>query len=321
MRQSNLTRAYEKIRGAKNVLLVTHNRPDGDGLASVCALAELLLSLEKNFFAYCLDQPPPQFSFLPHAEKISADRGRLDFAARDLIIALDCGSMSRTNLTREISRRSADQTVIEFDHHPKIDDYADIEIRDPGLSSTAEVLYHFFKTNGVRINKNIANCVLAGIMTDTGNFLYPSTTDATVKIASEMLTRGARFPTILEHTWRNKSLPAMKTWGLAINNLKVNKAHNFAYSILSREDIRQSGATDEELEGISGFLSSLHGVSGLVLLREEEDGKIKGSLRTTRPDIDISVLAQMLGGGGHAKASGFSLRGHLQNTNGRWEVV
>ncbi len=319
--ENKYARAYAKMKEADSVLLVTHNRPDGDALSSVCALADLLTGMDKDFFAYCLDPPPYQLAFLPHAEKISANRGEINFYSHDLIIALDCGSMSRTNLEVEISKKAAHQFIIEFDHHPKVDDYADIEIRDPRASSTAEVLYSFFKVNGLKINKNVANCILAGIMTDTGNFLYPSTTDTTIKIASEMLLRGARFPLILENTWRNKSLAAMKTWGLAINNLKINKTYNFAYSILSRGEIRASGATDEELEGISGFLSNLHGVNGLVLLREEEDGKIKGSLRTSRPQIDISVLAQMLGGGGHAKASGFSLRGHLENKNGHWRVV
>ena len=264
---------------------------------------------------------PEQLLFLPLAEKIQANLDTLDFASYDLIIALDCGSLGRTNLTEQINKRHKDQFVIEFDHHPKIDDYSDLEIRIPEASSTAEVLYGFFRTNFIKINKKIANCILTGILTDTGNFLYPSTTDKTVNIASEMLLHGAKYPLITEETWRNKSLGAMKLWGKAIGGLEINKKYNLAYTVLTKKDIDDCGCSDEEMEGISGFLSNLYGVNGLMLLREVEGGAMKGSLRTAHAKIDISKLAHRLGGGGHKKASGFFLSGNLKNTNGRWKVT
>ena len=135
-----------------------------------------------------------------------------------------------------------------------------------------------------------------------------------------MLSRGARFPKILENTWRNKSLPAMKLWGQAINNLEINKKYNIAFSVLSYAILSQSQATEEELEGMAGFLSNLHGVNGLLLLREEKPGCVKGSLRTTRHNIDMSVLAQFLGGGGHAKASAFTFAGQIDRDHDNWKI-
>ncbi|MCK5416362.1 bifunctional oligoribonuclease/PAP phosphatase NrnA [Candidatus Parcubacteria bacterium] len=313
--------AYNQIQKAKNILLVTHNRPDGDALASTGAVAEYLTNIKKNWSAFCLDKPPYQFNFLAHVEKIIYDRNEINFNTFDLIIALDCGSLSRTNLVEEIKNRTEKQIFIEFDHHPKIDDYSNIEIRNPQSSSAAEVLYHFFKINKIKINKEIANCILTGILTDTGNFLFPSTTDQTIKIASEMMIDGAKFPMIIENTWRNKSVDAMKIWGTAINNLKINQKYNFAYSILTKDDIKNQKVTEEELEGIPEFLSNLYGVAGLVLLREQKDGKIKGSLRTSHPDIDVSKIAKNLGGGGHKKASGFTIKGKLKKLKTGWEVI
>lgn len=314
-------KALHKIFKADNILLVTHNRPDGDALASICAMSELLSGMNKKFTAYCEDPAPKHYNFLPHVEKIVTDKNKLNFAQFDLIIALDCGSLSRTMLVAEIENRDKNQFVIEFDHHPKIADYSDLEIRYTESSSTAEILYHFFKTNNIKFNKNVANCILTGILTDTGNFLYPSATDETIKIASKMLLRGARFPVILEHTWRNKSIGGMKIWGKAMNNLKINKKYNFAFTILSRKDIIKHKASDEDLEGVAGFLSSLSGVKALLFLREEKNGKIKGSLRTAHPDIDISGLAAKLGGGGHPKASGFVLDGQLEETKTGWKII
>ena len=72
---------------------------------------------------------------------------------------------------------------------------------------------------------------------------------------------------------------------------------------------------------IAGFLSTLSEVQAVMLLREEKEGRIKGSLRTSRPDVDISTLAQQLGGGGHPKASGFVIDGHINKTADGWEIV
>ena len=314
-------KALHKIFKADNILLVTHNRPDGDALASIGVMSELLSNMNKKFIAYCQDPAPRHYHFLPHVEKIITDKDKMNFSQFDLIIALDCGSLSRTGLSDEISKRGKNQFVIEFDHHPKVDDYSDLEIRYPQDSSTAEILYYFLKANNIKFNKNFANCVLTGILTDTGNFLYPSTTDETIKIASRMLLQGARFPVIMEHTWRNKSIGGMKIWGLAMDNLKINKKYNFAFTALKQEDILKHNVNDEELEGVSGFLSNLSGVNALLFLREEKNNKLKGSLRTSHPDIDISSLAAKLGGGGHPKASGFVVDGRLEETKSGWRVV
>lgn len=313
--------AFEIIKNSQKILLVTHDRPDGDALSSVCAMAELLENLGKEYLGYCLDQPPAQFNFLPHFEKITWKKDKLEFDSIDLIIALDCSNMKRTNLVKEISSRSLNQRVIEFDHHPKIDDYSDLEIRIPSLSSTAEVVYHFLKYNKIKMNKNYANCILTGILTDTGNFLFPSTSDTTIKIASEMLVYGARFPKITESAYKNKSLSAIKLWGKAMNNLKVNKKYNIAYSLLTYEDIKESGASEEELEGISNFLSNMKDVSMLIFLREDENGRIRGNIRTAQPHINVTPLAKLLGGGGHAKASGFTIQGRIEKTDKGYKII
>lgn len=315
------SKIFKKIKEASKILLVTHDRPDGDALSSVCLIIEFLESLEKQYFAYCFDFPPYQFNFLPHIEKITNDKARFSFADFDLIIVLDCGGLNRTKLSDEINNRRESQFIIEIDHHPKIDNYANLELRDSRSASTTEVLYWFLKSIKIKISKDIANCILTGILTDTANFLYPSTSPQTVEIASEMLAKGARLPQIMENTWRNKSLASMKIWGKAMANLKINSKYNLAFSVLTLTDIKESGVQEEELEGISGFLSNLQGIKGVLLLREEESEMIKGSLRTSDPHVDVSLLARELGGGGHIKASGFTIEGRLQKIDEKWKVI
>lgn len=311
-------KVYDIIKSSNNILLTTHDAPDGDALSSVCALIELLEALKKNYAAYCYDAPPYQFDFLPHIEKIISDKTKIKFSDFDLIIALDCGGINRTKLAAEINSRNKNQIVIDIDHHPRMEAYADFELRDPLAAATAEVLYCFFKANNIKITKNTANCLLTGILTDTGNFLYPSTSQKTVEIASEMLARGARLPQIMENTWRNKSLASMKIWGAAMSRLKINPEYNFASTVLTLDDVK--GATEEEIEGLSGFISNLHDVKGILLLREQPDGMLKGSLRTSRNDVDLNKMAALLGGGGHRRASGFKIKGVLVETREGWKI-
>ncbi len=310
----------KRIKEAKNILLVTHDAPDGDALSSVCAMIELLEFLNKKYFAYCYDAPSYQFDFLPHIEKISNNKKQFNFDDFDLIIALDCGSLSRTKLTDEINNKNKNQFIIEFDHHPKLDDYANLELKDPQAAATTEILYHFLKANKIKINKNIADCILTGILTDTANFLYPSTSQQTVEIASEMLAKGANLPQIMENTRRNKSLASMKIWGKAMSRLQINQKYNFAFTVLALKDIADSQVTEEELEGIANFLGNLHNVKGILLLKEQPNNIVKGSLRTSDANINVARLAQALGGGGHAKSSGFKIQGQLERTGDGWRV-
>lgn len=317
MDASLFTKAYNLIKSAGNILIITHEQPDGDALASACLMAELLTMLNKKYELYCYSWINYQYGFLPHLEEFKNDSKNFDF---DLIIILDCGSVERTKLEQKILNRRPGQLVIEIDHHPKAKDYSDMEIRDSTAAATAEILYYLLKANKIKINKNLADCILTGILTDTGNFFYPSTSPATVNIASEMLASGAKLPQIMENTWRNKSIASMKTWGKALSRLKINRQYNFGFTVLKSEDVPEE-ITEQELEGLAGFLSNLRAVNGILLLRQLTDGRIKGSLRTAQPNIDVSRLSLALGGGGHAKAAGFTIEGALRKTEKGWEIV
>lgn len=316
-----LQQIYQQILKSKKVLLVTHNNPDGDALSSVCAMIELLESLVKDYQAYCYHQPSKIFAFLPHVEKIISDKSALDFTSFDLIISLDCGSLSRTSLVEEIKNKAQSQIYIEIDHHPKVDNYADLEARYPEVAATAELLYYFFKINHLEINKIIAGCILTGIVTDTGNFIYPSTSHNTILIASELLSYGAKLPQIIDQTWRNKSLIAMKLWGLAMSRLQIDPKTNIAFTVLTLEDFAQWQADEDEIDGVAGFMGNLPHVKAVMLLRQTSPGLIKGSLRTIRNDVDVSKLARTWGGGGHAKAAGFTVKGNLKLVNNRWRIA
>lgn len=333
--RQQFVKAYNKIKTASRVLVISHINPDGDALSSTGAFLELLNNLEIEATGFCSRKKGVTFDYLPHQTRIISRREDLPaLVSFDLIIVLDCGSLSRTDLATEILELKTLETspyIIEFDHHPKIDDYSDLEIRNPDKAATTEIIYDFFKENKIGFNKNSANCILTGILTDTGNFLYPNSSEHNLEIASHMMAYGAQFPKIVNNILRNKNFLVMKLWGLAMNNLRVNKKYSLAYSVITKDDLvelNKLGST-EEIEhylhsdvfgDIAGFLGNLSDVKATMLLREE-GGKIKGSLRTSRPEMDISGLAKHLGGGGHPKASGFSIEGQILKEGNDWKII
>ncbi len=340
--------AWKKISKSQKVLLISHLNPDVDALSSLGVFIEILKENNKEYVAWA-DGYDNDFNFLSNNEEIIGQREKLfsiisqrfnhgqeisdDFLKFfDLVIILDCGSLERTSLSSGILKSKElklNTFIIEFDHHLPIKTYADIEIRIP-LASTTEVLYHFLEINNISINRSVANCLLAGILSDTANFLYPSVSGETLEISSKLMIAGAQFPKLLNYTWRNKNFYEMKLLGLAIDNLKINKKYNIAFSVLSWEDLNEMKKSsiiwnNDVFSDIVGFLSNLAETDMIMLLREDEIGRIKGSLRVgaTKSDIDVdsTKLAAIFGGGGHKKASGFVVNGHIVKNGYNFKIV
>lgn len=324
--------AYQRILSAKRILLVGHISPDGDDLASLCILGRLTSALGLSRVLYCEGLRSSEFSFLPGVDEIIDSKIKLlDYLGLqdksnyldefDLLITSDCGSIERTNLATEIRARK-NTFVIEFDHHQKVGDYADLEIRQADKSSTAELLYHFLDANKFNFDKELATCILTGIMTDTGNFLYPSASASTLAVASRMLSLGVNVNRIMTAVLQNKKITTLKLLSRALDNLKINDKQGIAVSALRPEDFDILGHNfaAETFDDIVAVLANLSGVQAVLLLREYESGKIKGSWRSKPGGLDVSILAKNLGGGGHKHAAGFQMNGHIVWENNFWHI-
>lgn len=325
------------MQDARRILFITHLRPDGDALSSLCALRLCAIGLKKDTMGFAEGKNPILFDYLEGFNEIAdglAELRRLGgfsdglIERFDLAVVSDCGSLARTALFSELKAfKEAGGKIIEFDHHPKTDDYADLEIRDPGMSSTAELAYNFIRSNNIPFTKEMADCVLTGILTDTGNFLYPSAGDETMKAASAALEAGARYSKIVAYTLKNKDMAIVKMWGLALDRLFLNPKYNIALSVISRDDVEKvlgeiDGASESDLfGGLAGFLSNIAGAKAVLLLYEDRNGMIKGSLRSTADGVPVDRLARALGGGGHERAAGFAINGHLTKKGKRWIII
>lgn len=326
--------AYFKLKSSKKALLVGHTSPDADALASVGAMIEICTSLGLETYGFADKKISGAFDFIPRTAQISA-LPPADLLIFDVIVILDCGSIGRTALKDRLEtmlRLEKDGTlskrpyIIELDHHELQEAYADLEIRLPDKASTTEIIFHLLEVNGHPITKPLADCILIGLMTDTGHFLHANSSREALAVASEMLLRGASMPNVISNTVSNKSYISLKIWGRALESMDLNKETGLATAVLTGADLKEifdlgHDSPDIDIYGdIVSFISRLEGVRVGLLLREEE-GRVKGSLRTIRDDIDVSKIAQNWNGGGHKKAAGFSLPGRLVRVQNGWKVI
>ena len=326
--------AYHKIRAAKKILIVGHTSPDADALASIGAMIEISTNCGSEIFAYADKKIPGAYDFIPN-EDLVFGQAPDDLKNFDVILILDCGSISRTGLEerlRKLKKVAQDGAltvlpyIIEFDHHLPQEDYADLEIRLADKASTTEIIYQFLKVNNLEITRSLANCILIGLMTDTGHFLHANSSREAIAVASEMLLRGASFPKIIQHTVYNKSFVSLKIWGRALENMHFNPDTGLASSALTANELKElllpaGGETDADLfSDIASFLSTLSGVRVALFLREEGN-RVKGSLRTNDDEADVAAIAKNWGGGGHKKAAGFSVEGRIAKTETGWKIV
>lgn len=339
LKNIDLQEAYSMMQAASGILFVSHLRPDADALSSLSAMRLIAERIGKKTVAFAKEQHPTVFNYLPGFNSILDSLVKLKekYGAAstwknyfDLIVVTDCGSLARTALSEEILEfRASGGRVIELDHHPKIDDYADLELRDPNLSSTAEIVYNFIIANKITFDRILADCVLTGIMSDTGNFLYPSASQATMKASSAALAAGARYAKILQSVSGDKSLAVMKLWGLVLDRIQLNVEYKIAIALVTRQDIKkffsekllEPALESEIFSDLIAFLSNYAGVKAVMLLHEDTKGYVKGSLRSTVDGYLVDGLARALGGGGHERAAGFAVPGRLKKINDSWQVV
>jgi len=312
---------YQTILGAKKTLLITHYSPDGDAVSSLSAMMQIFEFLKKDYVAFCADKFEDKYIWLPGLNKVVNHESAFNMADFDLIITLDCGNLSRTRLSAKIKNRLAYQTLIEIDHHEASEKVTDLELRLNTAASTTEVIYDWLKINHLPIWPSLAEAILVGLVTDTGNFIYSATSNQTLAIASEMLNQGANWPKMVKTAKLTTDLGTAKLWGLALSRLKINRRYQVAFTVLTAKDFEVSGVDDDMIDGLPGFLSGLGEVKAVLVLKEAPNNIIKGSWRACQDDIDVAKLCRYLGGGGHVKAAGFQLKGKLETIGDSWQIV
>jgi bifunctional oligoribonuclease and PAP phosphatase NrnA len=315
--QNNFKTAGDLIDSSTRILLAMHERMDGDDGGSVLALMHHLEKMGKDVVCVIKKGVPPYLKFLPGSEKIKDDLKEENF---DLIITCGCSSLDRTGMEK-ISKLNL--PIINFDHHPDNTNFGAVNLVDPEKSSVAELVFDFFKFCKWPISKEIATCLLAGIIADTGSFMHSNTKPDTLKTAADLMEKGALIDKITKQIYKNKSHKILRAWGKAIENIYYDEKNKIIYSVMTEKDLDAIG----ELPGsaFEGFISNLNSVpeAKFALFIRQDGQVIKASLRSeTYKNTDVAEIAKLFGGGGHKLAAGFSLVGKLfKDDIGKWKAI
>ena len=305
------------ITSEDNLIVVCHRRPDGDALGSLLAMGAFLEATGKKASLYCFDAIPSYFQYLPGVEKISNKEDGFWKSTRAAVV-VDCGDLSMPGAPLE---SFVGKQLAVIDHHVSNPRYGKVNIIMPEKAAAAEIIFNYFTSVNFAINKDVATCLLTGIYMDTDAFSNLGTTSESLAAASELLKLGANFKEITANTLQNKTIPSLKIWGRALERLRLDNEKGIAVTVIRETDLAECQATLDDTEGIASLLNHLADVKMSMVLREQADGTVKGSLRTTNELIDVSKVAKLLGGGGHAKAAGFTVKGKIIETDKGWKII
>ncbi len=316
--RADLDRALSIFQSARRVCCICHRNPDGDAIGSVTGVSLLLAEHVPDVPAetYCVDPPPPTFHFLPSAHRIRTD---LQPKEGDAFVFVDCAEPHLTEM-HERFPELFDRTTypsVQFDHHGSNSKFAQVNFVFADAASTCEIVLAFADEAGWHVSSEAATCLLTGVYTDTGGLLHSNTTSRVYRTVARLLRCGARHQTIVKDVFRTAKPSTLRLWGRVLEKISITE-EGAAISGLTEGDFRATGAEYSELTGAIDYVNAVPGMKFSLILAERE-GKVKGSLRTMRDDVDVSALAAKFKGGGHKKAAGFALPGKLKSET-RWKV-
>ena len=295
----------EKIKSSKKILLTLHRGPDPDSIGSNLALYQYLKDLKKDTDLISVDEPSHNFSFLEGFSEIKIeDIAEKDLSVFDLILILDSGSPEMLTY-KEGFVFSDNNQIIVIDHHKTNTGYGQLNLIDSDTGSVSEIVYKLLEAWGVKMSPDVATSLLTGIIGDTGSFRFESSVSPeTFIVASQLLEKGARLGQAVYNLFQSTEPATLKYWGVILKNLEIKESNGikFAFSVVAEDEL---GYIDKSSKsGVATvFFSSVSGTEFGLLLTQDKDA-IDGSLRS-RSNIDVAVIAEVCGGGGHKAAAGF----------------
>jgi bifunctional oligoribonuclease and PAP phosphatase NrnA len=284
------------IEQYETIIVHRHVRPDPDAYGSQCGLVEVLKASYPNKKIYAVGQEDPSLNFLRRLDSIEDDTYK-----GALVIVCDTANAERIC----DKRYSLGDKLIKIDHHPNEDPYGDIVWVDTSASSCSEMIYEFYlfgREKGLRINDEAARLLYAGIVGDTGRFLFPSTTEKTFSYAGDLIHYHFSRTELYDNLYELDA-HIIKLNGYILQNFELRE-NGVAFVKLPKKLLEEYGAYPREASQLVGILGDVKGIKAWVFFIEEED-QIRVRLRSKGPVIN--GIARKFNGGGHPLASGASI--------------
>jgi len=311
----DLPGAIHRISSARQIVLTTHSRADGDAIGSVAAMRRIARQNGKDVVALLHEIVPERYAFLTAGEPLgvwSSDTASSILSRADLLLILDtCSANQLAPLDAMI--RASSLAKLAIDHHITRDDIVDEAWVDDRAAACAQIITRLCDEAAWRIDEKTAELLFAGLATDTGWFRF-SNADATVfSVAARLIAAGARPNELYERLFLNEITPRARLIGAVMSGFELHANGRLAVARLTRDVIARSGATHQMTEDLINEPQRVGSVMACILCVEPpDDGPIRVSFRSKR-DIDVAAIAARFGGGGHARAAGAKINGAIDD--------
>lgn len=292
--------SFKKLLDASQKILISaHVNPDGDALGSSLSLRRSLEKYGKEVEVIKLSEVDEYLKFLPELENYKEVKEE-DF---DLFIVLDCSEFDRIDYAYEILKKTPKTIVI--DHHVGGKISCDLNIIETKSPATCELVFEIIEKLKLPMDQTIASLIYTGLVTDTGRFMYENVSEMTFEAAGKLLSYGADYQYIYRNLYQNKKKSKMKFETEILS--KVSFFKDIAYVGIRQIDCQKYGVQMGDAESIVNMLRDLKEVEVGCILKEYDVNDYRVSLRS-KEKVDVSEIARNNGGGGHIKASGFSIK-------------
>jgi len=317
----NIQLFKELLTNPRRIMIVTHFKPDADALGSSLGLAGYLKKKGHHVTVVSPSDYPEFLAWMPgnndvvvfHKEKPAPVQAIVQNA--EMIFCLDFNSLKRINEIGEMVQQSAAIKVL-IDHHLEPEKFAQFEQWNTAAASTAELVYELIEELGEEtlIDSNIADCLYAGIMTDTGSFRHPNTTYRVFQVAAALVAKGADPAKVSKLIYDTNTIERLKLLGFVLSEkLQVLPEYRTAYITLNADELRKYGSQTGDTEGLVNFGLSIKGIKLSVMISDRKEN-IKLSFRSLG-DFSVNDFARLhFEGGGHKNAAGGQTNLNLEQT-------
>lgn len=288
----------EEIYNSKNIVILTHEVPDGDAIGSSLAMYLGLKQIGKDVDVV-IPEFPQTYKFLPAVDEVK-NVGRME--TYDLAIALDCGDIQRLNGFANYFESA--NSKISIDHHEANTMFADFNFVNPMAPACSQILVTVLESMGIEITKDIGTCLLTGIITDTGGFKYSNVKAETFEFAAELMAKGVNVSNIFRNVMQSVPVEKFELRKLATNRIELLENGRIAFTYITKEDEEKTKSQDHD--GIVEIGRDIQGVEVSIFLREAEKDSYKISLRSN-DYVNVSDICLMFNGGGHMRAAGCTI--------------
>lgn len=308
----NLQKFKDLLDIPRKIVITTHFKPDADALGSSLGLASFLKKLNHHVDVITPSDYPDFLNWMQgHDEVIIFDEKREEeifeiVKKADMIFCMDFNNLSRIYKLGEFVSKSKAVKIL-IDHHLDPDHFADFELWNTGAAATAELVYELINMLEERhlIDTHIANCLYAGIMTDTGQFKHSNTTKNVHLVTADLIELGAEVAKVGELIYDSNTVNRLKFIGYALSErLVVLEKYNTAYFMITQHDLKKFRTKTGDTEGLVNYALSLNNVICAAMIIDRGEEEIKLSFRS-KGDFSVNDLARLhFEGGGHKNAAG-----------------